>query len=70
MSVPLVTLGWQWRRVAGSSVLHLVPGTILRSSRTACNRLSVWDTTIEVPGVLFGQARRCMACSAYGGGQA
>lgn len=63
----LLALGWSWRRVSGSAVVHLVPGTILRDSRTACNRLSVYDTTVEVPSVLVGELRRCMACAAYGG---
>lgn len=69
MTLPLVAIGWQWRRVSGSAVVHLVPGTILRGSRTACSRLSVYDTTIEVPAALIGELRRCMACEAYGGHQ-
>jgi len=67
MSATLVQLGWRWCRVSGSAVVHLVPGTILRGSRTACNRLSVWDTTVEVPAPLVGDLRRCMACYAKGG---
>jgi hypothetical protein len=63
----LLALGWRWCRVSGSAVVHLVPGTILRGSRTACNRLSVYDATVEVPAPLIGELRRCMACEAYGG---
>lgn len=66
----LLALGWRWARVGGSQVLHLVPGTILRSSRTACNRLPVYDATIELPAGLIADVRRCMGCEAYGGREA
>ena len=67
MTGMLLALGWSWRHVSGSAVVHLVPGQIGRLSRTACNRLSVYDTAVEVPSGLVGELRRCMACEAYGG---
>lgn len=61
----LLAQGWDWRRVSGSAVVHLVPPQPGRLSRTACSRLSVYDTAIEVPSVLLGELRRCLACVAY-----
>lgn len=67
MSLPLTALNWRWCRVSGSAVVHLVPPTILRGSRTACGRLSVYDVTIELPAPLIGDVRRCQACYAKAG---
>lgn len=60
----LVAQGWRWARVGGSQVLHLVPGTVLRLSRTACYRLAVYDATLETPVGLLGEVKRCQACRA------
>jgi len=66
MTATLVQLGWIWRRVGGSQVAHLTPATILRGSRTACNRLALWDLTLELPSGLLGETPLCKACAAYG----
>ena len=66
----LVAQGWSWSRVGGSSVAHLVPGTILRRSRTACSRLAVFDMTLASPAGLLEDLPQCQACKAYGKGRA
>jgi hypothetical protein len=63
----LVAIGWRWSRVGGSAVLHLVPATVLRSSRTACYRLAVYDQVLETPAGLLHEVRRCQDCLARGG---
>lgn len=60
----LSALSWRWCRVGGSTVVHLVPGTVLRLSRTACNRLPVFDMTLETPVGLLEDAKHCQACRA------
>jgi hypothetical protein len=66
VSLTLSALGWTWRRVGGSHVAHLTPATILRGSRSACNRLALWDLTLELPSGLLGETPLCKACAAYG----
>ena len=68
MTATLAALGWTWKRVGGSQVAHLVPGTVLRGSRTACKRIAVYDLTLELPSGLLGETRLCRACAAYGAG--
>lgn len=58
----LTAIGWRWVRVGGSTVLHLVPGTVLRLSRTACYRLAVHDQVLETPTGLLDEVRKCQAC--------
>lgn len=60
----LTLIGWRWARVGGSTVLHLVPGNVLRLSRTACNRLEVHDQVLETPAGLVDEVRKCQACRA------
>ena len=63
-------LGWRWMRVAGSQVAHLVPARIAQLSRTACNRHSVYDRTLETPEGLLGlELTKCAACVARDGGR-
>lgn len=64
----LVTDGWEWKRVGGSTVLHLVPPHPGRVSRTACNRLPLHDALLETPIGLLDEVKRCQACLARGGG--
>lgn len=61
MSV-LVELGWAWCRVNGSGVAHLCPPVPMPRSRSACNRLPVWEASLLVTDA----APRCLACQAYG----
>lgn len=67
MSGILVAQGYRWRRVGGSTVIHLVPPDIRRLSRTACGRLPVWDATLETPAGLLVDVKHCLACTAMGG---
>lgn len=60
----LVADDWAWKRVGGSSVLHLVPPQPLRLSRTACYRLSVYEVPLEAPDDLPDDTRRCQGCQA------
>lgn len=55
------SLGWSWRLVGGSGLLHLVPGTILRLSRTACQR-SLAGVAVTEPLQLTGDDEKCVTC--------
>jgi hypothetical protein len=67
MSGVLVSTGYRWCRVGGSTVLHLVPPTILARSRTACSRLAVYDMTLTTPLGLLEELKHCQGCAAMGG---
>lgn len=70
MTSTLAALGWSWKRVGGSQVLHLVPPDVRRSSRTACYRLAVFDMLLSTPEGLFGEVRTCQDCYARQGRRA
>ena len=55
-------LGWVWRPLVLGDVAHLVPGTILRDSRAAC------EARLGPVYPIDNQAERCPQCLAKDGG--